>query len=103
MARGNKIDYEWCAETIDEYGDVHEVRFEDKLSDLLPLEDGEELVLVKNFWAMTHIEGAAYLYEKTYWYPSEDSFFCNGDSPPKKYVQECAKEDWNGDHSTSHR
>lgn len=43
-----EISYEWDVETVDEHGDIIDHQHSDTLEDLLPLEENQELVLVRD-------------------------------------------------------
>ena len=91
MSKGDFIQYEWSAETVDRFGDVQSLRFEDRLAALLPLQEGERVALVKSCWVDTHLEGGEDLESRSYWHPQDGDRFCNGDDPPRIYLREHRK------------
>lgn len=87
----NEIEYEWCVEHTDEYGDIHDIAYSDKLSTLSLTTNipGTHPVICLVRSLGNDEDG---LLDRTYAYPTEDGkltpTFSGGHPVPDKYDAE---------------
>jgi hypothetical protein len=86
-----KTEYQWVAEELDEYGDIIDPMFEDRLRDLMPMQPGHDYALVKTVWDVENenLADRCYLYIQAGELPEE---FTDGCAVPQKYINELNKE-----------
>lgn len=90
--------YEWTVETVDEYGDIQECVFYDKLNEVQALEDNERIGLVR--YAGNEDDGEsdrqyAYFTDTHDEYTEIDHFvFDGGAKVPKRFRDQFEK--WHG-------